>query len=99
MNYLLKKDGILLSLQTIIIRKVLLAVQAIVVKLLIIRNVLELPKIYEYAVFTMFMLPPPFVISIYMKQEDRANLNYVVNTLSLSTVVSVLAVILVSVLY
>jgi len=95
----IKKDGILLSLQTIIIRKVLLAVLAIVVNLLIIRNVLELPKIYEYAVFTMFMLPPPFVISIYMKQEDRANLNYVVNTLSLSTVVSVLAVILVSVLY
>ena len=56
-------------------------------------------EIYEYAVFTMFMLPPPFVISIYMKQEDRANLSYVVNTLSLSTVVSVLAVILVSVLY
>jgi len=95
----IKKDGILLSLQTIIIRKVLLAVLAIVVNLLIIRNVLELPKIYEYAVFTMFMLPPPFVISIYMKQEDRANLNYVVNTLSLSTVVSVLAVILVSILY
>ena len=95
----IKKDGLLLSLQTIIIRKVLLAVLAIVVNLLIIRNVLELPKIYEYAVFTMFMLPPPFVISIYMKQEDRANLNYVVNTLSLSTVVSVLAVILVSVLY
>jgi len=95
----IKKDGILLSLQTIIIRKVLLAVLAIVVNLLIIRNVLELPKIYEYAVFTMFMLPPPFVISIYMKQEDRANLNYVVNTLSLSTVISVLAVILVSVLY
>jgi len=95
----IKKDGILLSLQTIIIRKVLLAVLAIVVNLLIIRNVLELPKIYEYAVFTMFMLPPPFVISIYMKQEDRANLSYVVNTLSLSTVVSVLAVILVSVLY
>jgi predicted permease len=95
----IKKDGILLSLQTIIIRKVLLAVLAIVVNLLIIRNVLELPKIYEYAVFTMFMLPPPFVISIYMKQEDRANLNYVVNTLSLSTVVSALAVILVSIFY
>ena len=45
----IKKDGILLSLQTIIIRKVLLAVLAIVVNLLIIRNVLELPKIYEYA--------------------------------------------------
>jgi predicted permease len=95
----IKKDGILLSLQTIIIRKVLLAVLAIVVNLLIIRNVLELPKIYEYAVFTMFMLPPPFVISIYMKQEDRANLNYVVNTLSLSTVVSALAIILVSIFY
>lgn len=95
----IKKDGILLSLQTIIIRKVLLAVLAIAVNLLIIRNVLELPKIYEYAVFTMFMLPPPFVISIYMKQEDRANLNYVVNTLSLSTVVSALAIILVSIFY
>jgi predicted permease len=95
----IKKDGILLSLQTIIIRKVLLAVLAIVVNLLIIRNVLELPKIYEYAVFTMFMLPPPFVISIYMNQEDRANLNYVVNTLSLSTVVSALAIILVSIFY
>ncbi len=95
----LRKDGLLRSLQTILIRKVLLALLAVAVNMLVIRNTLGLPRIFEYAVFTMFMLPPPFVISIYMKQDDRDNLDYVVNTLSLSTVISILAVILVSVVY
>jgi len=47
----------------------------------------------------MFLTPPPFVISIFMKQDDRENMDYVSNTLSLDTVVSVLMIIVMALLY
>ena len=93
------KQGMLLALKTVLTRKILLFVIALGINTLFIRNFLGLNKIYEYALMTMFMLPPPFVISIYMKQEDRENLEYVNNTLSLSTVVSIISVIGISLFY
>ncbi len=93
------KQGMVMALKTVLTRKILLFVIALGINILFIRNILGLDKIYEYALLTMFMLPPPFVISIYMKQEDRENLDYVNNTLSLSTVLSVIAVIAVSMFY
>ena len=94
-----RRDGIILALKTVIVRKVLLFVLALMINILFIRNYMGMEKIYEYALFTMFLLPPPFVISIYMKQEDRKNLDYVNNTLSLSTVISVLLIIGISLFY
>ncbi|WP_216664424.1 MULTISPECIES: AEC family transporter [unclassified Oceanispirochaeta] len=88
-----KKKGMALALKTIAVRKFFLLILALLMNRFFIRGFLNLDKIYEMALLTMFMLPPPFVISIYMKQEDRENLDYVNNTLSLSTVVSVVIII------
>jgi hypothetical protein len=88
-----------LALKTVLIRKTFLIILALLVNRFIIREYMGLDRIYEMALLTMFLLPPPFVISIYMKQEDRENLDYVNNTLSLSTVISVTILIIMTVLY
>jgi len=94
-----KKHGMALALKTVAVRKFFLIVLALFINRFFIRGYLGLDRIYEMALLTMFLLPPPFVISIYMKQEDRENLDYVNNTLSLSTVVSVIVLIIMTVLY
>lgn len=87
------------SAQTILIRTVVLLVLAVLINKLIFVRVLHLAPIYEYALLTMFVLPPPFVIAIFMKQEDADNRQYVVNTLSLSTMASLVVFILVMSVY
>jgi predicted permease len=51
------------------------------------------------AVLTMFVLPPPFIIQLFIKESDDQNRAYVVNTLSLSTLVTLFAFAIISVLY
>lgn len=48
---------------------------------------------------TMVVLPPPFVIPLYMQRADQDDRTYVVNTLSLSTLVTLFAFAIVSVLF
>ncbi len=94
-----RKQGLTLALKTVAVRKIILILFALLINRYVIRGYLGLDRIYEMALLTMFLLPPPFVISIYMKQEDREELDYVNNTLSLSTVVSVAVLIIMTVLY
>lgn len=83
------KQGLLLAGKTIIVRYGLLITAALLMNHFLIDGLFGLEPIYQKALLTMFLMPPPFVIAIYMKQDDQENLNYVVNTLSLSTLVSV----------
>lgn len=83
------RQGMLLAGKTILIRYTLLITAALLMNRYLIEGLFGLDEIYKKALLTMFLMPPPFVIAIYMKQEDQENLDYVVNTLSLSTVVSV----------
>ncbi|MGL1890469.1 MAG: permease [Spirochaetaceae bacterium] len=87
-----KKEGFLLALKTVIFRKTLLFISALLVNKFIISSFLGLPIIFEYGVLVMFLMPPPFVVSIFMDQDDHKNLGYVTNTLSLSIVVSVIMI-------
>lgn len=100
-GYELKLDfsTLRLSLQTIILRKICLIVFAVLINKLVLVRLLGLDPMYEYALLTMFILPPPFVISLFLRENDQDNQHYVVNTLSLSTVVSIGVFLLVSVLY
>jgi len=77
-----------LPLFTLTIRTALLLGFAFLVSELVLERLLHLPSMYRNAVFTMFVLPPPFVIPLFMKQNDTENLRYVSNTLSLGTLAS-----------
>lgn len=94
----LKREGIARALKTVLVRKTLLLILGLLIGRFFIRGYMGLSRIHEMALLTMFLLPPPFVVSIYMSQDDRENLDYVNNTLSLSTVVSIVLIILSAIL-
>jgi malate permease and related proteins len=66
---------------------------------LVIDWVLGLDRGFQAAVLTMVVLPPPFVIPLYLQRADQDDRTYVVNTLSLSTLVTLFAFAIVSVLF
>ncbi len=88
-----------LSVKTIVIRNILLIVFALLMNKVVFVRLLHFEPIYEYALLTMFLMPPPFVIALFLKEEDRKNQQYVINTLSLSTVVSIGLFIMISMIY
>lgn len=94
-----QKEGLALSLKTIVVRKIMALVFVLLLNTLIVDKLLGMAPMYRYAMMVMFLTPPPFVISIFMKQDDKKNMDYVSNTLSLDTVVSVLVIIIAAVFY
>ena len=93
------REGLGPTLRTIIVRKVMSLVFVLVLNTLIVDKLLGMPAMYRYAMMVMFLAPAPFVISIFMKQDDKKNMDYVANTLSLETVVSVLLIIAAALFY
>ncbi|AEV27963.1 putative permease [Sphaerochaeta pleomorpha str. Grapes] len=95
----IKRAGLALSVKTILFRKIVLFVLALAINYFIVDGLLNMDSIYRYAVLVMFLTPPPFVITIYMRQGDKANADYVDNTLSLDTLFSILLVMIATSLY
>jgi predicted permease len=95
----IKKEGLAWSLKTIAVRKVVLLALALLINHFLIDQVLGMQSIYRYALLVMFLTPPPFVVTIYMRPNDPVNADYVDNTLSLDTLISILMVMLASLLY
>ncbi len=54
---------------------------------------------FQAAVLTMFTLPAPFVMPLFIPDSDTENRTFVVNTLSLSTVVTLIAFAIISLVY
>ena len=95
----IKREGLSWSLKTIVVRKVVLLALALLINHFLVDQILGMESIYRYALLVMFLTPPPFVITIYMRPNDKKNADYVDNTLSLDTLVSILLVLLASSLY
>jgi len=91
--------SIRLPLQTILFRLLFHTGFMLLINKLFFRKVLGLDPIYEYALITMLSLPPSFVPSLYIREKDTENSEYVLNTLSLHTVISIAVFIAVTVLY
>lgn len=66
---------------------------------LLITRLLNLESDFQAAVLTMFVLPPPFVMPLFMDRAPAAERNYVLNTLTLATVLALLAFAVVSIAY
>ncbi|MDK2963041.1 MAG: malate permease [Verrucomicrobiota bacterium] len=82
--------GIRESLLVVIIRLAILLPSAVILNRFLIRNFLGLDKYFETALFTLFILPPPFIVPLYarpdIKSEERLYIN---NVLALHTIISV----------
>jgi len=65
----LDRYGIKEALLVVVIRLVILIPLALVLNTLLIRDLLHLEKPFEAALFTLLILPPPFIIPLYMRSD------------------------------
>lgn len=84
----LDRAGVREAALVIAIRLALLIPLALLFNAVIIRGLLDLERPFEIALFTLFILPPPFIIPLYMRQDLPDEKRYVNNVLMLYTVVS-----------
>jgi predicted permease len=66
------------------------AVPASLITLLIIKGLVPVPRIYLAAVWTMFILPPPFVIPVFLRKEETEETAFSSAVLSTHTILTVL---------
>jgi hypothetical protein len=84
-RYGLKDAAIVIGLRLAILIPLALALNAF-----LIQGWLGLEPLFEAALFTLLILPPPFIIPLYMRPELTDEKRYVNNVLTLYTVVSVI---------
>jgi hypothetical protein len=72
------------------IRLAILLPLAFLLNTFVVRGLFGLGKAYEIALFTLLILPPPFIIPLFMRPELLEEKRYVNNVLTLYTVVSIL---------
>ncbi len=89
----LGRGALTLPSRTVAVRLAAWVALAIPFSVLVVRGVLGLDPLFAAAVMTMAILPPPFVIPLYMgsRPEDEAERDYVADTLSLATVATLVA--------
>ena len=79
--------------RTVAVRLTAWVLLAIAFDKVVVEGMLGLDALFGAAVMTMAILPPPFVIPLYMgsRPEDEGERDYVADTLSLATVVTLVA--------
>lgn len=95
----IKGEGLAKAFKTILVRKVLLVALALLINHFLVDKLLGMEGIYRYAVLLMFLTPPPFIITIFMKAGDKENADYVDNTLSMDTLISIILVMIATTIY
>ena len=91
--------------RTLAVRLPIWIVLAIIFNIVVIDGLLGLDRLFQAAVMTMAILPPPFVVPLYMARargrdvSDDPDHDYLANTLSLATIVTLVAITIVGVLY
>jgi len=86
--------GMKMEFLTVAIRLVFTILFAFIIRFVVLAP-LKLDKQLITALFTLFMLPGPFVIPAFMKNPSLEDKNYVSNTLSINTLISLVAVFIV----
>jgi predicted permease len=84
------RQGLQDSLQIVLIRLVILIPLALIVNTFLIRNLLQLDAFFEAAIFTLLILPPPFIVPLYAKKNlPLPEKQYINNVLMVHTVISI----------
>ncbi|MCL4299858.1 MAG: AEC family transporter [Anaerolineae bacterium] len=85
----LDRYGIKEALLVVAIRLVILIPTALILNTFIIGELLQLEKPFAAALFTLLILPPPFIIPLYMRTDLVQEKRYINNVLTLYTVISI----------
>jgi len=89
-NIKVNRTGFGNALLVVIIRLVILVPLALLINSYVIRDMLSLDRLFEAALFTLFILPPPFIIPLYIApNKNQEEKEYINNVLTLHTIVSV----------
>ena len=95
----LDRDGIKAAFPVPVLRLAILVPLVMGINFFIIRGLLHLEPIFEAALFTLFVLPPPFIIPLYMRPELVDEKHYVNNVLALYTIFSIVIYIIYFIFY
>lgn len=86
----INRRGLGEALQVAALRLVVLVPLALVLNRYLIRGVLGLEPLFEAALFTLLVLPPPFIVPLYARADlDSAEKEYINNVLMVHTVISI----------
>jgi predicted permease len=88
-NLQLDWQGIREALPVVVLRLAILLPLALVLNVFFIRGLLHLEPLFEAALFTLLILPPPFIVPLYVQPELVEEKRYINNVLILHTVVSI----------
>jgi hypothetical protein len=86
----LDRKGLGDASRLVLIRLAILLPLIFVLNTFLIRNLLGLDNAYETALFTLLVLPPPFIIPLFMRPELLEEKRYVNNVLTLYTMASII---------
>jgi len=78
------------SLRVILIRLLVNIPVALLLNRFFVRGLLGLDRGFEAALFTLLILPPPFILTLFMKQDQKEELHSVDNTLTLHAIVTII---------
>jgi predicted permease len=84
------RTGLKDAITVVIIRLGILIPLALILNIFLIRGLLQLEPLFEIALFTLLVLPPPFIIPLYTRSDlDTEEKQYINNVLTLHTIISV----------
>jgi hypothetical protein len=95
----LQRGNLLKPAEAIALRLLVWVPVGLLLNALVVRPLFGAAPVLEAAVMTMFVLPPPFVIPLFMREPEGADRTFVVNTLSLATLVTLVAFTMITVAY
>ncbi len=92
-GYELKLDGKYLprSVMIVLFRMLISLALAAAINHFVLVNLFQLDRGFQAALFAMFILPSPFVIPVYMKNNEESDKQEVLNVLSVHIVLSLIA--------
>jgi len=86
----LDKQEFAYSARVILIRLLILIPVALLLNRFVVDGLMALGAGFKAGVFTLLILPPPFILTLFMKQDLEEEIHSVDNTLTLYTIVTII---------
>lgn len=80
-----------MPLITVLLRLGMMTILAVLINHFVIDRLLHLERIFQMAVYTIFLLPPPFIIPIFMDKAKPEDRQFALSTISIHIVVTLIA--------
>ena len=95
----LQRGQLLKPAEAVALRLLVWVPVGLLLNTLVVRPLFGDTPVLHATVLTMFVLPPPFVIPLFMREPESPDRTFVVNTLSLATLVTLVAFTVITVVY